>query len=53
MLIPFEWENLGNGRTRRAKVIGGWIVNTWADASEGLVFVPDQNHEWKVKDETK
>lgn len=51
MVIPFEWENLSNGRARRAKVIGGWIVNTWADQSEALVFVPDPNHEWSVVDE--
>ena len=52
----------GGANTYRAKVIGGWLVNnnTYTDVinkgnerslSESMVFVPDPNHEWKIKSE--
>lgn len=56
----FEWESLYSNYidkmhfayTDRAKVIGGWIVNSRTCAGnkghESMVFVPDPNHEWKL-----
>lgn len=51
--IEWEWEQL-DIYTRRAKVIGGWIVNSnFTDeetyAAESLVFIPDRDHEWTIK----
>lgn len=53
--IEWKWENLDVG-TRRAKVIGGWIVNTHrrndtnknSTFDQSLVFVPDRDHEWHI-----
>lgn len=54
MEIEFKWENIEND-TRRAKVIGGWIVNSWYFTEEAIsdttVFVPDKYHKWKIKNE--
>jgi len=51
-LITFEWEQL-TPETQRAKVIGGWLVSRYTQdvdgVSEAIVFVPDPNHEWRVK----
>jgi hypothetical protein len=54
--IEWEWEYLENGfvtGTRRAKVIGGWIVHNYSHAdkkrtAESMVFVPDRDHEWAI-----
>ena len=53
--IEWQWEQLDEG-TRRAKVIGGWLVNTHRRSDNGkastfdqaLVFVPDRDHEWTI-----
>ncbi len=53
--IPFEWEALETqrGKTFRVKVIGGWLINTRHvdanSASSTMTFIPDPNHEWRVK----
>jgi hypothetical protein len=45
------------GYTYRAEVPGGWLVSVWAGDEKmqvwggGLTFVPDANHEWKVKED--
>lgn len=58
MKIPFEWEILECNekrsiRTARAKVYGGWIVNSCVDKEalccESMVFIPDPNHEWEIE----
>lgn len=51
--------NDGGCKTYRTKVIGGWLVQNWTYSSankdgsrpisESMVFVSDQNHEWKVE----
>lgn len=54
--IPFKWEKLqdnANSTIVRAKVYGGWIVNSFTESpskkvSEAMVFVPDPNHEWEL-----
>lgn len=58
--IPFKWERLsgftnenGNGGgSWRAKVYGGWILNSTFmvnDArTETSVFIPDPSHEWEI-----
>lgn len=37
---------------RRAKVFGGWLVETASHSSSsgGLTFLPDPKHEWKLDD---
>lgn len=59
--MKFEWEELKKlisgprGSTvYRAKVHGGWIVNTYSwdqelkSTTESMVFVPDAQHEWSI-----
>lgn len=54
--IAWNWEYLEEGiitGTRRAKVIGGWVVHTFAHAdkkriAEAMVFIPDRDHEWTI-----
>lgn len=55
--INFQWEEIDRSsgdfsRTYRAKVFGGWIVNSWCHNNSGvcesMVFVPDKNHEWEI-----
>ena len=50
--IPFKWEQISPD-TQRVEVIGGWLVSRYTQnvngVSEALVFVPDPNHEWRVK----
>ena len=63
--MKFVWEYILIGdhetTTKRAKVIGGWIVRTESvmvhhlgqqnsSRSEALVFVPDPNHEWAIEE---
>lgn len=55
-----EWEviiyrdnnEFGNS-THRLKVFGGWMVSHFAwdhgMQSESSIFVPDPNHEWRLK----
>lgn len=62
--IEWQWEQLDEG-TRRAKVIGGWILNTHRRCDNGKLssfdqssaFIPDRDHEWHiiapVKDEVQ
>jgi len=56
----FRWEQIHVSNfqriTERAKVFGGWIVCDWTAVSghsgtQSMVFVPDPNHEWEIKDE--
>jgi hypothetical protein len=50
--IPFEPEDIGSkylDTFTRAKVIGGWIVSVQVVNGAGITFVPDPNHEWKIK----
>lgn len=59
--MKFEWELLYSKHiddknfsyTDRAKVFGGWIVNSRTcvgpRAHESMVFVPDANHEWEIE----
>lgn len=50
--IDWQWEVL-DVFTKRAKVIGGWIVQYGShtnkgSVSESMVFVPDRDHEWEI-----
>lgn len=53
--IEWQWEVL-DASSRRAKVIGGWVLNThrWDTStktptmSESSVFIPDRDHEWNI-----
>ena len=59
--IEWEWEVLNDhpaSATKRAKVIGGWLVvhQTYYDLgsqkarlSESMSFVPDREHFWEIK----
>lgn len=38
----------GPGIISRAEVKGGWLVYTSGADGNGLAFVPDPNHEWKL-----
>jgi len=65
MVIPFEWEDMQEGVADeqaffgRVKVFGGWLVHTYEWTENGdlcvtcitstTTFVPDPNHEWKLK----
>lgn len=61
MKIKFEWEKINSNLlayTYRAKVFGGWLVNTFTydkslpdvlPRTESSVFIPDIYHEWKIK----
>ena len=52
-----DWEAIkskGEGRpqnTHRARVHGGWLVETQNHfgQSGGLAFVPDPEHEWRLR----
>ena len=41
-------------KVTEAKVMGGWIVLSETELdqslSKSMVFVPDNNHEWKIKE---
>ena len=46
----------GNGKpqyTYRAKVIGGWLVETenFTGSCGGLTFIPDPEHAWILEDD--
>ena len=45
--FEWQWEEL-DSHTRRAKVIGGWVVNSYLGKAESMVFVPDRDHEWHI-----
>lgn len=61
--MKFEWESIAGkifskdegNITRRAKVIGGWIINhiVWTSKahaqSESMVFIPDPEHKWEIE----
>lgn len=58
--MKFEWEVMDDppyAQTKRANVIGGWIVvhrELWDDNKGevlGMVFIPDPEHLWEVEDE--
>ncbi len=57
--MEFKWElinesNEGKYQTLRAKVIGGWLVQTvFQDMkikvlTTSLTFMPDRDHEWTI-----
>ncbi len=54
--MKFKWEdikNLPSHKTYRAKVFGGWLVNTASYLNEklideSLVFIPDPKHAWQI-----
>ena len=59
MKLEFEWEELERqeiplgapySNSHRAKVIGGWLVRHYWQASgtSSLVFIPDEYHTWEV-----
>jgi len=63
--MPWEWELLessmsDNSSTWRAKVIGGWIVkeevynhdDLETPINSSMVFLPDRDHEWVIKEQT-
>lgn len=50
-----KWEKLTSkgfpGTTVRAKVHGGWLVNSIMNGPSqalGTTFIPDPKHEWKI-----
>ncbi len=55
--MEWQWESL-DANTRRAKVIGGWLVHCFRDflggkkdltmSSESMQFVSDRDHEWHI-----
>jgi hypothetical protein len=45
MQIKFKWERL-DGDTFRAKVIGGWIVQSMDTGA--MVFLSDPEHLWEA-----
>lgn len=50
--LEHEWEILDEF-TKRAKVIGGWIIEYGSFSNKGsvsnsLVFVPDNDHLWTI-----
>jgi len=59
--MKFKWERIsgslnGASGTHRAKVIGGWIVESMYSYEEeeggnalSSIFVPDPNHEWDIE----
>lgn len=49
--IKAKGSNGGPQYTYRAKVIGGWLVETqnYTGQCGGLTFVPDPNHEWQLE----
>lgn len=56
--IPFKWETIEDVNnllpTKRAKVIGGWIINTIVIAKHtamSSVFVSDPTHAWEIDNE--
>ena len=59
MKIKFEWEEMSQS-VRRAKVIGGWIIQSlWSECggdnsvalAESMVFIPDPEHLWEIEQE--
>ena len=54
MSIPFKWQSIPGTNSRRVAVLGGWLVDNEIINDDGklldyaMVFVPDQNHEWRV-----
>ena len=50
--MKFEWETLTTD-TRRAKVLGGWIVLVTKDdgTNSSSIFVSDPHYEWSIEHE--
>ena len=48
MVLTEKWERI-DVNVFRTRVPGGWLVRTDGDRSApaGLIFMPDQKHEWK------
>jgi len=49
--VSLNWEEMDtdaslNTTFDRAKVPNGWVIKV-GNGAGGLVFVPDENHEWK------
>lgn len=47
-ILPFKWEKIEIDAWR-AKVVGGWVLQTINNQSESMVFIPDPNHEWRIE----
>ena len=50
--MQWQWEILDEF-TKRAQVIGGWLVEYGSHSNKGavsnsLAFVPDRDHEWHI-----
>jgi hypothetical protein len=50
--MEWEWEILDEF-TKRAKVIGGWLIQHGSYTNKGsitesMVFVPDKDHDWTI-----
>ena len=55
-VYPRKWEEVNDDEfagCARLKIYGGWIVVAWTNVgmnnSEGLIYVPDPEHKWKLK----
>lgn len=35
------WQDLGDGKTERMRVPGGWVVRSGTNSAVGMCFVPD------------
>jgi len=46
--MEFEWVQIA-ANTYRAKVFGGWIVQSDDTSGNALCFIPDREHIWVVK----
>jgi hypothetical protein len=49
--VTFIWEKLSGGResAARAKLPGGWLIETGEGAARCVVFYPDPDHSWDGK----
>lgn len=67
-IMSFNWEVINENDsniTKRAKVVGGWILvdaqvcidisfsNQLSIISNGMTFIPDAKHKWKIEDDKK
>lgn len=49
--MKFEWEEIYEDpytTTRRAKVIGGWVIINSSKNGVATIFVPDKDHKWSI-----
>jgi len=45
--LPWKWEDV-DGSTQRARVIGGWLIRSFFGDTQAMVWVKDNDHEWKI-----